>query len=366
MRLMRYTTSVNLGVVEMKKVRKISQERESELKAFIKNKETTSIEARRAQAILLLNNTVSSDLIESVTGTTKKNAFKLRKKYENKGLKALEQKKKKPRSLLTRGQVKEVARILHNNLPYDFGIECDHWTTSILAQLIKEQYEVTFKSKTSIYLMFKKAKFTYHKPGQKYAKRDEEAIKKWKQEVMPLAKEALADEKTIVLTEDEMMLTTQTTVQKIWLPQGEFPKIDVSSNRKRRCIYGFLNIKTGAQHAFKAMGANSEETCKVLKKISNTYEKMKIVLFWDNAPWHKSNEIKEFLRTTKHNFHLVAFPPYAPDENPQEHVWKAGRAKITHNKFIQNIDKATDEFIGYLNHEIFNYKFLDFKAPFRM
>lgn len=64
-----------------------------------------------------------------------------------------------------------------------------------------------------------------------------------------------------------MMLSTQTTTQKIWLPQGQFPKIDVSSQRKVRCIYGFLNVKTGHENAFKAMGANSYESCKASRII---------------------------------------------------------------------------------------------------
>lgn len=48
----------------------------------------------------------------------------------------------------------------------------------------------------------------------------------------------------------------------------------------------------------------------------------------------------------------------APDENPQELVWIEGRAKTTHNRFIDNINEATDEFIRYLREIHFDYKFL--------
>lgn len=82
------------------------------------------------------------------------------------------------------------------------------------------------------------------------------------------------------------------------------------------------------------------------------------MLIWDNASWHKSEQIKAFLRNTQHSFHLIQFPPYAPELNPQEHVWKAGRTNVTHNTFIENIDKATDQFLNYLNETFFEYKFI--------
>ncbi len=50
---------------------------------------------------------------------------------------------------------------------------------------------------------------------------------------------------------------------------------------------------------------------------------------------------------------------YTPELNPQEHIWKTWRSNITHNNFIDNIDKATDKFIRFLNDTIFDYKFGD-------
>jgi len=64
---------------------------------------------------------------------------------------------------------------------------------------------------------------------------------------------------------------------------------------------------------------------KSLEGIGKKYIGKKIIIFWDNATWHKSKEIKQYLSDTRHNFVLKNFPPYAPDENPQEHVWKDGR-----------------------------------------
>lgn len=342
----------------MKRREKLTSEQTNELKKLIKNKESTRSELLRAQAVLLIDVKSSQEEIELLTGFDKKYAFKLRKKYLEIGLIALADKRKaKPRSLLTRGQREQVIKILKESIPKDFGFETDFWSTLILGKLIKEQYNVHYKSRTPMYLLFKEAKFTFHKPSGEYNKRDEDAVKAWIQEMSPIIQAAYADDNTVVLVADEMILSTQTTFQKVWLPQGEYPKIDISNKRDRRGIYGFLNMKTGQEHAFKTKKINSEETGKILGLIGSIYKNKKIVLIWDGAPWHRSEMIKDFLTKTQYSFQLFRFPPYAPEENPQEHIWKAGRSKVTHNQFIENIDLATDAFIKYLNNTIFDYNF---------
>ena len=164
----------------------------------------------------------------------------------------------------------------------------------------------------------------------------------------------------IILAEDEMILTTQTTIQKVWLPQGEYPKIECSTGgRKRRSVYGFLNLKTGDEHAFKTEKQNMYVTKEVLEQVRHIYPKQKIALVWDNAGWHKGSVVQEYIKADG-NIESIHFPRYAPEENPQERVWKSGRSTCTHNRFIQDIDNATDELIAYFNKTRFNYSLLGF------
>lgn len=328
-----------------------------ELIDYKESKDCITVESNRIQAILMVNRRAESDFIKEITGYDQKYAIEIRKKYLVKGLKGLLTKKKKPRALLTKGQRAEVIKTVTTLTPRSFGFDDDFWSTAILAILIKEQYGVQYKSKTPIYLLFREAKFTYHKPDKQYKKRDQKVIDEWVEKYTPIINEAMNDPHTVVLVEDEMMLSTQTTTQKIWLPKGEFPKIDVSSKRQIRCIYGFLNVQNGHEYAFKFLRASSQETCKALDEIGNIYHGKKIMVIWDNASWHKSEQIKDFLRNTKHSFHLIQLPPYAPELNPQEHVWKAGRESVTHNAHIDDIDKTADQFVDHLNKHCFSYKF---------
>jgi hypothetical protein len=43
---------------------------------------------------------------------------------------------------------------------------------------------------------------------------------------------------TQISTEPEMILTTQTTIQKIWLPEGEYPKIECATSGNKVITHG--------------------------------------------------------------------------------------------------------------------------------
>lgn len=342
---------------------KITRSQLENLSAFIDARGRKADELRRGQAILLLSQGAPSNTIKMFTGLARETAVKLRKEYIKHGIEILTNKRqeKKPRALLTKKERDFVLDILNKKTPRNYGWEWDYWTPGILASVIRDLYGAKYKSKTSLYLIFKEAKFTYHKPEKIYKNRNQEAIEEWRKRVAPQVKAALADPDTVVLVEDEMILTSQTTLQKIWLPAGVPATIECANTRKRRSIYGFLDIKTGTEYAFKAERQTSEISAKMLKKILALFPKKNVLLLWDNAPWHFGKAMKAFLDTVV-NLYIVNFPTYAPEENPQEHVWKAGRTAITHNKFISDIDAITRELIVHLNNTIFKYEFFGFTA----
>ena len=102
-------------------------------------------------------------------------------------------------------------------------------------------------------------------------------------------------------------------------------------------------------------------TTEILEKIRTIYPPQRIALLWDSAGWHKGSAVKEFIEQDG-NMEVIHVPRYAPEENPQEHVWKEGRSHASHNRFIEDIDKATDEFVHYLNTTTFPYSLLGFSA----
>ncbi len=340
---------------------KLSEKQESELRNLVYLNKHSSREVKRAQAIILIDKGIDASAITNLTGLGRSQIFNLRRNYLKIGLAAVEDKdKKNPKELLTKKQRAAIIEAVSTKKPG----ECDryferneYWTTGMLGEYIRRKYDVAYKSKTSLYLIFRQSKFTFHKPGRVYQKRDEAEVKKWQKMAKPIVEKALSESDTIVLCEDEMVLSTQTTFQKIWLPQGEYPKITVSNKKESRSIYGFLNLKTGHEHAFKTEWQNMFITAKILKNIRKIYPDQKLLLLWDGPGWHKGKEVIKFIERDE-RIDLLHFPKYSPEENPQEHVWKKGRSAVTHNVTIDDIDETTNKFVKYLNTTTFNYSLL--------
>lgn len=340
---------------------KISPRQESELRIIIYRNDHSSREVKRAQAIILLDKEINIPAITSLTGLERSQIYNLRRRYLKIGLPAIEEKKKKnPKELLTKKQRKEIIAAVSGKKPGEcdrYFERNDYWTTGMLGEYIRRKYDVAYKSKTSLYLIFRQSKFTFHKPGRVYQKQDEAEVKKWRKTAKPIVEKAFANPETIILCEDEMILSAQTTFQKVWLPQGEYPRIEASNKKENRSIYGFLNLKSGAEHAFKTEWQNMYITAKILKNIRKIYPDQKLLLLWDGPGWHRGKEVINFLKQDQ-RITALHFPKYSPEENPQEHVWKKGRSAVTHNFTINDIDETTDEFVKYLNDNKFNYSLL--------
>lgn len=341
----------------MDKCRKLNPKEVRELQDMVSDSKSSGREVRRSMAILQLDDETIIKTIVLQTRYSRRQIFDLRKNYLKKGVPAIQDKKKgEPRELLTKKQLLEIVKTIKEKTPRDYGYETDYWTTGIVGAVIESEYKIKYKSKTSIYLIFKQARFTFHKPDRLYQARDEQEVKNWKNEAKIKIHQALSEKETAVLAVDEMSLSTQTTTQRIWLPEGEYPQIKVASKREARSIYGFLNIRDGRETAFKTKWQNMYITYEVLGLLRKVYPNQKLFLIWDKAPWHKGSKAQQFIKEDG-KIETFDFPRAAPEQNPQEHVWKNGRSRVSHNRFIENIDRATDEFVDYLNSATFHYSF---------
>lgn len=346
----------------MKKVPKLTEEQQQLLAAFLVSSKRSGKEVRRAGAVQLVDAHEYKTLTRQ-TGFSRRQAFNLRKAYREQGAEALRDRPKgKPKALLTKEQRTQIESWLNGKTPEDFGYQGEiGWTTGMLGAVIEKEFSVTYKSKTSYYLIFKEATFTYHKPGRVYQLRDEAEVVAWEASTYPFLQTAWENTNTVILCLDEMSLSSQTTVQKVWLPKGQYPLIDVATKRESKSLFGYLNLKTGQEHAFVKDWQNMYTTVETLTEIRKIYPDQHLFILLDQAGWHKGSVPREWIEKDQ-NTHTLYFPRSAPDENPQEHVWKAGRVAITHNQTIPDITKTAYELAEYLNKETFPYTLLGLGA----
>ena len=68
----------------------------------------------------------------------------------------------------------------------------------------------------------------------------------------------------------------------------------------------------------------------------------------DNAPWHRKakrliqDEANEEYSDIRAMADFISLPPYSPDLNPIEQVWRITRKERTHNRFFPDLGTLTE------------------------
>ena len=92
---------------------------------------------------------------------------------------------------------------------------------------------------------------------------------------------------------------------------------------------------------------NGESTIRFLEKIEQAYPpKKRVYLFLDNARYYKNQKVKAFLETSKIEVHYL--PPYSPNLNPIERLWKWIKQRVLYNTYYERFDDFKEAVIGFL------------------
>ena len=81
-----------------------------------------------------------------------------------------------------------------------------------------------------------------------------------------------------------------------------------------------------------------------LKHISEQYPEDRIVLCCDGAAWHKSKALQ-----VPENIRLFFIPPYTPEMNPIEQIWKELRKMGFRNEIFATLEKVVDRLCDVIN-----------------
>ncbi len=245
-------------------------------------------------------------------------------------------------SKLTRSQKEEIAKILASP-PSEHGLPRNFWDVSSLKDYMVAQFGVVYESERSYHFIFKLSNFSFKKPEKFDIRRNQKEVDKRVKEIRKTLSPFVGDPGWAILVADESRIVWEALVRRAWLPKGAKTILKVTRENLAANFVGFLDLKTGKPYLFEIPWQNQKETIKVLKLLTGKYPDRKICLIWDNAPWHRGKIIREKLKTDLRQFYLLAFPPYAPDTNPQEHVWKWGKEQIS-NKQFKSLTDLTKNF----------------------
>ena len=122
-----------------------------------------------------------------------------------------------------------------------------------------------------------------------------------------------------------------------WCEKGIRPTVPCHHIREYRYAYGAVDPVTGDSCFLVLPYCNSKWMNVFLDELSRQFPEDMILLCCDGAAWHKAKNLQ-----IPKNIELFYIPPYTPEMNPIEQIWKELRKMGFHNEVFGTLEKVVD------------------------
>jgi transposase len=124
--------------------------------------------------------------------------------------------------------------------------------------------------------------------------------------------------------QDEGRFGRINTLSKCWIPKGMRAIVGKQIIREYTYAYTSVCPQTGETFSMVIPYVSIELMQLYLNEFSESFKNYRVILTMDNAAWHTSKKIE-----IPDNIVTWSIPPYSPELNPAEHIWK----------YIRNVKK---------------------------
>jgi transposase len=139
---------------------------------------------------------------------------------------------------------------------------------------------------------------------------------------------------------DEASFWLDGTLHRTWARVGVQPRVDTYGMRKTGHVFGALSLEARPRLRYHFAAVFNAATFLEFLKHLVSRSRRKIFLILDNGPCHNLDEDgKAWLGANRHRIELFRLPPYSPEFNPIEGVWKTVKKHTTHNRFFHTTDE---------------------------
>jgi transposase len=149
-----------------------------------------------------------------------------------------------------------------------------------------------------------------------------------------------------VFFEDECHFKLTLTIIRAWFLAGSCPEIKSPVDWFKVSIFGAMG-RNGQLITLENENFNAETFRLFLEKLllkaevgrKDNGRGKKILLVLDNARYHHAKILQPWLEEVSDLLELFFLPPYSPDLNPIEMLWKKTRRNVTHNRYFSSLQK---------------------------
>lgn len=202
----------------------------------------------------------------------------------------------------------------------DFGFITPLWNCNYTRILLKKQLGIVL-DRTTIWRYLVKMGLSFQKPEKRYTQQDQTLVKKWIDKTWPIIQRWASKNKAVLYFEDESGISLTPVIGKTWAPKGKTPIIRISG--KRGGILAMSAISPSGRMCFRLekRRVNADVMIEFLQQICQLHPRKKVGVIMDQAPCHTAKKITDYVDASN-NIQIFYLPPYSPELNPDEKVWR--------------------------------------------
>lgn len=127
----------------------------------------------------------------------------------------------------------------------------------------------------------------------------------------------------------------------MWVPpEDKDPVIMQASTRKKVGVLGAVCANNGRLVTQRDTTFNAASFQAFLARlVRHRKRRRKMIVVVDNARWHHARQIRPWLKKHRGIIQLNFLPPYSPNLNAIERVWKLVRRLCTHNRYFATLEE---------------------------
>lgn len=165
----------------------------------------------------------------------------------------------------------------------------------------------------------------------------------------------LSQDESVVYFTDGVHPTHNTRSLNGWIPKGKEHEIPTLSGRDRVNVNGAVNAKKPEEVIIEeGKSINAQNTQALYEKLIEANPEAKtIYVIADNARYNRNRRLKEWTANTK--IVQVFLPPYSPNLNLIERLWKFMRKKVIDPVFYRTKDEFRANILSFFEN-IAQYK----------
>lgn len=321
-------------------------------------------EIKRGLCVKMVLEGMEGKKVAALLGMVPASVTKWKKRYVQGGVDALALGYRGGAGFLTSEQKEQVFAWLETRIAHKQPVSVE-----VLRAEIEARFGVVYRSRQSYYDWLHAARVSYHKTQKQNPKRDEEQVQERREAIKKVAHQwrAIKAGELVVLFQDECHLLWGDVVGYAWGARGQRLEVSMTNFRERQSYYGAFELLSGALKVLPFGAGNGENTVAYLRVLLNQYTDKRLWIVWDGASYHRNEQVRALLQEVNAGLEedhwrltLIPLAPHAPEQNPIEDAWLAGKRYVRRNyTLLKTFTHVKQAFFAFFqNFHLHSTKFL--------